>query len=321
MNIADILISHARTRPDHPAIEDGERIITYAALDAAVTDAASNIQAVGIDAGDIVAILGPDSAGHLIVLCALARVGAVIYWVNISLSKNALEESLNTVPVKALITSVLDFPRIFTLWLAAKDICGLASMPFDAPRISDNDPVTVIQPSGTTGTLKTLIRSHAQTVDWFKRYAKCSGWTAAERCLCITSMFFNIGRHISLSILYIGATVVINRAENIEDVVKILCDKLITYFKVTPVYLLPMLDLPGEAPLFPGLRAMAVGSASITHANRMRAREKVDAELRRADGNQRSRTGGFRGAGGSGRPPGRGRPGRRWRRSADRGCG
>ncbi len=215
MNIADILISHARTRPDHPAIEDGERIITYAALDAAVTDAASNLQAVGIGAGDIVAVLIPDSADHLIVLCPLARVGAVIYSVNISLSKIALEESLNTVPVKALITSVLDFPRISTPWLAAKDICGPASKPFDAPRISDDDPVMVIQSSGTTGTPKTLIRSHAQTVDWFKRYAKCSGWTAAERYLCITVTFFNTGRHISLGILHIGATVVINRAENI----------------------------------------------------------------------------------------------------------
>ena len=57
MNITDILTEHARNRPDHPAIEDGERIVTYGGLDRLVDGAAANLQAAGIEPGDTVALL------------------------------------------------------------------------------------------------------------------------------------------------------------------------------------------------------------------------------------------------------------------------
>ena len=110
MNITDILTAHARTRPDYPAIEDGERIVTYAEIDAAVSDAACNLQAAGIGAGDIVAVMLPDSADHLVILCALARAGAVIFSLNPSLSKVVMGRSLNSVPVKAVVAHTHDAP-------------------------------------------------------------------------------------------------------------------------------------------------------------------------------------------------------------------
>ena len=103
MNIADILREHAQNRPDHPAIEDGERVVTYAELEALVDAAAANLQAAGIGAGDIVGIMLPDSADHLIILYALARSGAVIFTLSATASKDEIEMALASVPVKATI--------------------------------------------------------------------------------------------------------------------------------------------------------------------------------------------------------------------------
>ena len=92
MNIADILIEHARDRAGHPAIEDGDRIVTFGELDDLVDTAAANLQAAGVEPGNIVAVLLDDSADHLIILCALARVGAVIFSLNASASRPELQQ-------------------------------------------------------------------------------------------------------------------------------------------------------------------------------------------------------------------------------------
>ena len=78
MNITDILTEHAARRPDHPAIEDGGRIVTYAELDRLVDAAAAHLRAAGLVAGDVAGVMLPDSAEHLVLLLALARLGAVM---------------------------------------------------------------------------------------------------------------------------------------------------------------------------------------------------------------------------------------------------
>jgi hypothetical protein len=44
VNITDVFTELAKTRPDHPAIEDGDRIISYGDLDPLVNNCAANLQ-------------------------------------------------------------------------------------------------------------------------------------------------------------------------------------------------------------------------------------------------------------------------------------
>ncbi len=48
MNISDAFSAHARNHPDRAAVEDGERIVTYAELEALATCAAVNLRNEGI---------------------------------------------------------------------------------------------------------------------------------------------------------------------------------------------------------------------------------------------------------------------------------
>ena len=147
MNFADILTEHARNRPDHPAIEEGARTVTYGEIDALVDAAAANLQAAGLEPGDIVAVLLDDSVDHLVILCALARAGAVILSLNSAASKTELKQSLASVAVKAVITPGFRLPGGDLLWLRAKDICRPAPKPFDGQGAGKDDPVMLIQSS------------------------------------------------------------------------------------------------------------------------------------------------------------------------------
>lgn len=276
MNIADILAEHARNRAGHPAIEDGARTVTYGELDGLVDAAAANLQAAGIETGDTVAVLLDDSADHLIVLCALARVGAVIFSLNSNASKAELENSLASVTVKAAITPGLKFSHSELLWLRAKDICQPAAQPFDGKSAGDDDPLLLIQSSGTTGAPKSFLRSHAELGEWIARYTRGHGWSADERSLSLIRMSFNVGRHIAFGMLRLGATVVIGHARNHDELTALVRGKRVSYIMATPSHLIPLLDYAaGKAPLFPDLRAMVVVSAPITHAQRRLARERL----------------------------------------------
>lgn len=278
MNIADILTEHARDRAGHPAIEDGARVVSYGELDGLVDAAAANLQGAGIEPGDIVAVLLEDSADHLVILCALARAGAVIFSLNSNASKAELEKSLASVTVKAVIPLGSKLPGSTLLWLNAKDICQPSPQPFDGSGAGDDDPLMLVQSSGTTGAPKSFLRSHADVVAWVERYTRGHGWSADERCLSLTRMSFNVGRNISLGMLRLGATVVVNRSRTHDELVALVRDKRISYLKLTPSHLIPLLDYAADkAPLFPGLRAMVVGSAPTTHAQRLLARERLTA--------------------------------------------
>ena len=278
MNIAEILSEHARDRANHPAIEDGQRVVTYGELDSLVATAAANLHTAGIQPGDIVAVLLEDSADHLIILCALARAGAVIFSLNSNASKAELQTSLASVAVKAVITTDPRLPGGELLWLRAKDLCQPAAQPFVGNSAGDDDPVMLIQSSGTTGAPKTFVRSHADVVAWIERYAHAQGWISDERCLSLTRMSFNVGRNVSLGMLRLGATVVINHTHSHDELAALVRDKRISYLKLTPVDLIPLLDYAADkAPLFPGLRAMVVGSAPTTHVQRLLARERLTA--------------------------------------------
>jgi acyl-CoA synthetase (AMP-forming)/AMP-acid ligase II len=60
-------------------LEDGNRVVTYAELNALVDAAAANMQSEGIGAGDVIGIRLPDCVDYLITLLGLARAGAVMF--------------------------------------------------------------------------------------------------------------------------------------------------------------------------------------------------------------------------------------------------
>ena len=75
--VFDVLARAARRRPDHIAVVDGERRLSYAELDRLATRLAARLLALGIAPLDRVVVQLPNVAEFVIVYFALARIGAI----------------------------------------------------------------------------------------------------------------------------------------------------------------------------------------------------------------------------------------------------
>ena len=72
----DLIRAHAKERPDHVAIVDGDRRVTFAEFDALIDRAAAALQRDGVGNHGAVAICGPSSIEYVTIYIAALRVGA-----------------------------------------------------------------------------------------------------------------------------------------------------------------------------------------------------------------------------------------------------
>ena len=85
--LAGVLQSHAALQPDAPAVQFGGQTISYGALQAECDRAAAVLwHAWGVRPGDRVAWLGLNHSRQLVLLFALARIGAVLLPLNFRLA-------------------------------------------------------------------------------------------------------------------------------------------------------------------------------------------------------------------------------------------
>ena len=101
--VPDAIEKVVRARGAHPAIRDGERVVTYAQLDAAANRVARWAQGSGIGHGDRVALLMEGRAEFIETWLGLAKVGATTALINTNLKGSAIEHALESASAERLI--------------------------------------------------------------------------------------------------------------------------------------------------------------------------------------------------------------------------
>ena len=276
MSIADCLTEHARSRPQHAAVIDGGRVITYAELDRCVQDAAANLNGAGISPGDVVAISLPDCAEYLITLLALARCGAIMLGIDGDLPAAEKERAAASAKAKAVIQPEGAAAIGGVQAVDAASICRPALRAFEPPSLVAEHPLMLAQSSGTTGAPKSLVWSHAQMRLQARRHQHCFGWTRQDRHLAVVSMRFFWERELCLILFCLGATTVISRADSVAALVEQVRTDEVTILALTPAHLGPLLEHASDRlPFFPSLRTLIVGSAPITNERRRLVRQRL----------------------------------------------
>ena len=276
MNFADILAKHASSRPDHPAIVDGSRVITYQDLHRYVFTVAINLQTSGIKAGDVVAVTLVDSAEYRIAILALARAGAVMVSIDGELPAPEKVEAISHARAKAIVIgtpedSIADLPRLHIAKLFQSTLAD-----FEKPSVDSGHPLTIVQSSGTTGTPKSFFWSHRAMEVQAIRHQRCFGWTEQDRYLAVVSMKFFWERELCFILLYLGATIIVNDVAPPDQIVEKVRAERITIMALTPAHLNDFLGLQtNESPIFPSVRTMVVGSAPLTNERRIRVRRQL----------------------------------------------
>lgn len=101
--VVDAVEEVVRARPDHPAIRDGERSVTYRELDEAANRVARWAQGLGIGHGDRVALLMLNRPEYVETWLGLAKVGATTALLNTNVPGSAVEHAIEAAATSHLV--------------------------------------------------------------------------------------------------------------------------------------------------------------------------------------------------------------------------
>jgi long-chain acyl-CoA synthetase len=158
------LLAHARDRPDHIALRQGDETRTYAELDDRARRVAHALAALGVQRGDRVAVMIPNSFEFYEAIHGAGRVGAVVVPVNIHFKADetgwvVTDSGASAVvvaePLESSLHGVPEVPRL-VVGAGGGYEAALANAPasgeVDPPDvIGDAWPTVMAYTSGTTG--------------------------------------------------------------------------------------------------------------------------------------------------------------------------
>jgi O-succinylbenzoic acid--CoA ligase len=245
--VPDWLRQRAQVTPARLALTVEPQTWTFAALDAGVDAAAAVLRARGVVPGQRVGLRGPNSAGFVMAVFALMRLGAVSVPLNIRLTPAELDWQIGDADLAVVL-----------------DDAVLAALP-DAPSAAPvdrefvlADPHSIIYTSGTTGRPKGAILTYGN--HWWSAVASALnlGLTADDRWLACLPLFHVGGLSILIRGVAYGMPVVVHpRFEPAAANAAI--DAGVTHISVVATMLDQMLQARGPA-LYPAhLRCVLLG--------------------------------------------------------------
>ena len=197
MNLSLSLEHHARVRPAAPAIIAGTHTLTHREFRDAVVAMAAGLVEDGVLAGHRVGVALPDSIEHLVMMFALARIGAVM--VPLDHRWTAVEHNRVTLHFK--VRRVFDSSRPPPTASVASTASTIA--PGGAA------PLLLSLSSGTTGRPKGPVVTHDQFLARFRTHWIHLGFNSRSRYVAATPLYFGGGRTFAMSVLFAGGAVVL----------------------------------------------------------------------------------------------------------------
>lgn len=275
MNIADALTEHTERRPDHPALIDGARTITYRELDPLVRRTAAHLATLGAGQGDIVGVALGDNADHLVLLYAVARLGAAILPMDVRWTQTEKSTLADFFKARFVICEtggdlgggVTSIP-VGSVWHDAVANAGTGQ---DFPS-EDSLPLVLSLSSGTTGRPKGPMITHRHMLARFENQRVTLNFREDDRYFSVTPLYFGGGRHFTMGFLFQGATVVFFPPPfEPQQLVAAAAKYDATVTLVVPTILRRLLQLPGQdEPVLGGLRLLYTTGA-VLHPDERRA--------------------------------------------------
>ncbi len=202
-----------RARPDgnHPAVVDATGTLTYGQLDAAVNGVAHRLCALGIGAGDLVAVHAAGGADRAVAVLAVCAAGAGYLPLDSLLPPTRLANLAHRAGIAALITGEAAGAPVDWLDAAVPVLNvrgGTAPVDGELPDVPMDATAYVIYTSGSTGVPKGVRVSHLAAANTIVDINERYGLHAQDRVFAVSSVGFDLSVWDMFGTLAAGATVV-----------------------------------------------------------------------------------------------------------------
>jgi acyl-CoA synthetase (AMP-forming)/AMP-acid ligase II len=274
--LTEHVLGGAAARGDHSAIIDSDtgEVTTYAELAAKVDAAAALLQSKGIGKGDVVGLVGPNSAGWAIAYHAILRAGAVVTPMYALLTREEIERQMANSEAKLLID-----PPAFV----AEAEPGAKP---EEVKVDPEDLAVLPYSSGTTGLMKGVMLTHRNLVANIEQ-----AWNSMplddEDVLVGLMPFFHIyGQTVVLNLgLAKGSTIVIMQRFDCDALMDLMEEYGVTWLHVAPPVILELATNTNvEGRDFSKLKLIISGAAPLDAELSGRAEAKIGAPIRQGYG-------------------------------------
>lgn len=208
VSLSERIRDHARRAPQSPAISDGKLALTYAQLDALMDRVAASLQRDGLRSGDVVSLCAGASVRYAAVFLGALRAGVVVaplapsstaisvlsmlgdaqaqlFFIDDDAQRllDAAPQPYARYPARIALDDAAHGTR-FDHWLTDEH-----AKPF-AVDVPAQHPFNIIYSSGTTGTPKGIVQSHAMRWAHIER-ARAYAYTSESVTLLATPLYSN----------------------------------------------------------------------------------------------------------------------------------
>jgi long-chain acyl-CoA synthetase len=259
VNIATNLECAAFHFPDHIAVIEGDRSISFSEFNRDADQIASALVSVGVQPGDHVALCAPNSYAWLAFYFGVLKAGAVAVTFSHLLMKDEISRTLADCEPKLLFTSdekledlgdcrkqpylelvVCDHGDISYTHLAEK-----GTSEFKTVHRHRQDTAAILYTGGTTGIPKGAMLTHENLQTSIFNVAHYERSTQNDRALCFLPLNHVFGQmHIMNATVFSGGGLVIQPAFDLDKVIEAINRHQVTKFYAVPTIYIRLLRLP-----------------------------------------------------------------------------
>ncbi|WP_066702677.1 class I adenylate-forming enzyme family protein [Curvibacter delicatus] len=232
----------AAAQPAALAVQDPERSLTYAELDARMDRVAAALQRDGVQAGQAIAVYANASVDYVVLFLGALRAGVVVAPLAPSVTPDTLVAMLRDAQAQhlwvdastqALVPADHGVPQVSLLadlgtWMAPE---GSQPQPV---AIAPEAPFNIIYSSGTTGTPKGIVQSHGMRWTHVRR-GLAYGYGPASRALLSTPLYSNTTLVVFFPTLAFGGAVVLMPKFDARRYLELAQQERITHTMLVPV--------------------------------------------------------------------------------------